>query len=151
MSKWLISIVGVAFLGVLLDIIYPNGKTNAFCKSMFGVIVVFVMISPLLNFKDKSFKLDLMNNEIIENFNNSKINVIKDQIDIKLKGKGIEGTCVEIYGNMIDNEFVIDNIYVDCSQVVLSENEMNINKYEVISECILEITKIDSERIIIYG
>lgn len=151
MTAWLMSIVGVAFLGVLLDIIYPNGKTNTFCKSMFGVMVVFVMINPLLNFKDNNFKIDLLKDDIITNLNDNKITVLQSQIELGLNAKGIEGAFVEIYGNIEDNEVVIDNIYIDCSQVVLSENEANINKYEVISKCVLEIVNIDKERIIVYG
>ena len=42
MSGWLLSIVGVVFLGVLFDLIYPNGKTNSLCKTIFALVAVVV-------------------------------------------------------------------------------------------------------------
>ena len=47
-------IVGIIFLGVLLDMVYPNGKTNAFCKGVFGLFAVVVLIAPII-------KLDINN------------------------------------------------------------------------------------------
>ena len=44
MTKWLLSILGVVFLAVLLDIVYPNGKTNKFCKSIFGLFAIIGVV-----------------------------------------------------------------------------------------------------------
>lgn len=151
MSKWLLSIVGVSFLAVLLDIIYPNGKTNAFCKSIFGIMTVCIMMSPLLNFKTKNFKIDLFNSEVAETLNDSKNVVLENQITNLLLSKGINNVCVEIENNLSDNDYEIENVYVDTSEIVLSENMKNINKYEVISQSVLEVLDIEKERIIIYG
>ena len=48
MTSWLLGIIGVIFLGVLLDIMYPNGKTNVFCKGVFGLFAVVVLITPII-------------------------------------------------------------------------------------------------------
>ena len=48
MSAWLLSVIGVVFLAVLLDFVYPNGKTNAFCKSIFGIFAMIMLIYPLV-------------------------------------------------------------------------------------------------------
>ena len=150
MNEWLIGIVGVVFLGVMLDIIYPSGKTNKFCKGIFGVFVIYVILSPLL--KIKSIEFDMNANSIYLNtFADLRKDSIGSQIETSLGVLRFQGVDVEIDGNIEDNEFVIDNIYVDITNLVLSENLANINKYEVITSEIKKITEIDDSRIIIYG
>lgn len=46
-KAWIISIVGVICLGVLLEIVLPEGKTAKYVKGAFSLLVIFVMISPL--------------------------------------------------------------------------------------------------------
>lgn len=151
MSKWLMSIVGVVFLGILLDIVYPNGKTNAFCRNIFGIITVLIMITPIVEFKNNDYKIDLNNTSILSTINESKELALITQIEGYLISKGIEGVSVEIDSNLLENDFQIENVFVDASDLVLTENLTNINKYEVISQTILEIVDIDNERLIIYG
>lgn len=151
MTKWLLSVVGVAFLGVLLDIIYPNGKTNAFCKSMFGIMTICIMISPLLTIKKNEYKIELFDSEVVSTINSSKSEALKIQIENNLISDGVNGVYVEIESNLSKSDFEIENIFIDTSELVLTENVTNINKYEVISQSVLEIIDIDNERIIIYG
>lgn len=46
MSAWLLSIVGVVSLGVLIEIIMPEGEHSKYIKGIFSLIVVFVIVSP---------------------------------------------------------------------------------------------------------
>lgn len=153
MSSWLLGIIGVIFLGVLLDIVYPNGKTNAFCKSIFGIFAVAIIISPIFKMKLESINLDknFIDETLVESINASKSNNYKLIIEKKLGDNDVQGVCVEIQGNSIENEYSIENIYVDTSEIVLTKNLTNINKYEVITNIILETIDIEKERIIIYG
>ena len=150
MNEWLVSIVGVVFLGVMLDLIYPNGKTNKFCKAIFGIFVMFVMVSPVLKLKDSNYQIKI-DEAYLSNIKNLQINNLNVQIENALLNSGFKGVDVEIEGNMIDNEIVIENVYVDISNLVLSEKLVNINKYEVITSKIKKITNIEESRIIIYG
>lgn len=153
MSSWLIGLIGVIFLGVLLDVIYPNGKTNAFCKSIFGIFAVGILISPLLKLKsiDVNVSNDFVSEQLLMNLNASKENYYKLKLEKILVDESIQGANVEIQGNTEENQFVIENIYIDTSELVLTKNITNINKYEVITNIILEAIEIDKERIIIYG
>lgn len=47
MSAWLISIVGVVSLGVLIEIVLPDGDNTKYIRGIFSIIVIFVIISPL--------------------------------------------------------------------------------------------------------
>ena len=47
MSGWLIGIVGVVSLGVLIEVLLPEGENSKYIRGIFSIIVIFVIISPL--------------------------------------------------------------------------------------------------------
>ena len=152
MNDWLLSIIGVVFMGVLFDIIYPNGKTNAVCRSIFGIIAIFVMMKPVFNFiKFDNVADNFIDKNLLLSIDESKCDYLESKIKSDLLSRGVDGVNVEIDGITEDNVFEIKNVYVDISEIVLSEDMMNINKYEVISNIILESVDIQKEGIIIYG
>ena len=151
MREWLFSVIGIVFLAILFDLIYPDGKTNMFCKGIFGIISIAVMLTPVFNLKDFDFNKDMVSEEFVVNINNSKEEVLCIQIESLLESMGISGASVEIDCNMSDNDIVIENVYVDVSSVVLSENITNINKYEVIVNEVSNKFGIESERVYVYG
>lgn len=152
MTKWLLSIVGVSFLGVLLDLIYPNGKTSSFCKSIFGIVAMIVLISPIFNISiDQIKQEELVNEDIIDVINEARIDSMQREFESRLRSRGIDGVDVELDIIFVDNDIVIQNVFVDSTNLVLTENVTNINKYEVISKEIAQIVDIESERIIVYG
>lgn len=59
MSVWIMSIVGVICLGILLEIMLPDGKTAKYVKGAFSLLVVFVIAAPLPNMLKKDWTLDL--------------------------------------------------------------------------------------------
>lgn len=151
MSDWVLKIIGIVFIGLLLDFIYPSGKTKNITIGVFGIISVFILVSPLINLKNEIINNDRYDETISFNINKSKGELYEKMIINTLNINDIKGVNVEIYVNLKNNDFEIDNIYVDVSELVLTENITNINKYEVLTQKILEIVDIDSERIIFYG
>ena len=151
MREWLFSVIGIVFLAILFDLIYPDGKTNMVCKGIFGIISIAVMLTPVFNLKDFDFNKDMVSEELVVNINNSKEEVLRIQIESLLESMGISGASVEIDCNMSDNDIVIENVYIDVSSVVLSENITNINKYEVIVNEVSNKFGIESERVYVYG
>lgn len=152
MTSWLLSIVGVIFIGVLFDLIYPNGKTNNICKGIFSIIAVCIMVSPILNIDINKIKVDnFVNNELIEHINETKLETIKLKIDSHLNSCGINGVVVKIDSNLTEDEFCVEKIYIDTTNLVLTDNITNINKYDVIINEVSSFLKIEKERIIVYG
>ena len=151
MSGWLISIVGIVFLGILFDMIYPNGKTNKLCKSIFGIITLIVMIKPIfkidINLENKNF----INTSLQDDLSDVKINLLEKEIESGLIIQGIDGVIVEIDSNIDDNVFVVKNVYIDITNAVLLKNFENINKYEVIVNVVQKVVNIEKEKVIIYG
>lgn len=152
MKEWLLSIVGVVFLGVLFDLLYPSGKTNTLCKSLFGFFALFVMISPLFQIDLEKISSTFSSNEILNiNINEARNKSYELKIINHLNDCDIVGVNVEIESNIYNDEFVINNIFVDSTNLVLTENVTNINKYEVIAKEIANVVEIDLERIVVYG
>ena len=46
-TVYILSVVGIVFVGVLVDIIMPDGKMNNFVKGVFGLVVLLVIITPI--------------------------------------------------------------------------------------------------------
>ena len=152
MNKWLLGIVGVVFIGILIDFIAPNGKLNKLIKGVFGIIATFVIISPIFNFDLSVYdSVQIEDTSLIEDINKSKVKAIEDMVVLTLKNKGFDGIDVEISINSDIIDLTYDNVYIDCSELVLSEELVNINKYEVIIDEVANILSIDKERIIVYG
>ena len=152
MTKWLLSILGVVFLAVLLDIVYPNGKTNKFCKSIFGILAIIVLISPIskIDFQNTSND-NFVSATLNKNIQKSKDEYYKVKIENALGDDNICGVSVEIESNMDNNVYQIENVLVDTSNLVLTDFLTHNNKYEVIIQKISKLMEIEQERIVIYG
>ena len=151
MKEWLFSLVGVVFLAILFDLIYPAGRTNKFCKSLFGIIATFIMISPIIKLDSMDISNDYTNDTLVNNINKSKETLYKLQLEDYLKKIGYDGANVEIVGNVSNNVFEIEFVYIDIGNIVLTEDVENINIYEVIINEISNEYEIDSGRILVYG
>ena len=143
----------MVFCCLLLDIIYPNGKTNVFCKSIFGIFAVIIIITPLINMMKSKNKnnLDFVDTELVTDIFDAQSVYYTSLLEKHFAINKINGLSVEITGNIENNVYEIENVYIDISQLVLTENLTNINKYEVITKMTKELLKIDRERIIFYG
>ena len=40
-TQYVVSIIGIVFLGVLVDVIMPDGEMNKFIKGMFSLLAMF--------------------------------------------------------------------------------------------------------------
>lgn len=71
MKEWILSVVGVIALGVLVDIILPNGKIAKYVKGAFSLLVVLVISSILPIIANMNFQIDVDSSDYfsIENSN----------------------------------------------------------------------------------
>ena len=92
MRAWILSICGVVFLGVMIDVISPNGKMNTFIKSIFSLVFIFVLVTPIVRYingkHDYQININLAQDDEL-------INVITDQ-QIKLLEQSVVKVLIEI-------------------------------------------------------
>lgn len=105
MSAWLISIVGVVSLGVLIEIILPDGENTKYIRGIFSIIVIFVIISPLPKMmKGEFFKGFVGENEAQIEIDEDYYNLMKESIhqsiidglEDKLSENGYENVKFEV-------------------------------------------------------
>ncbi|NLZ25503.1 MAG: hypothetical protein GX891_03485 [Clostridiales bacterium] len=140
MGTYLISVTAVVCLGVLLDIILPDGQMNKYVRSVFSLIVVLVLIAPLpqLLKKPLNFEIgiddtigDVIDDEFADSLNRYALTQKSIELQSVLMSEGIDAT---ISAERKNGEL---KIYVKINTEVLSGNDRNI---------ILERTLILTER-----
>ena len=128
MSGWLIGIVGVVSIGVLIEILLPEGENSKYIRGIFSIIVIFVIISPLPKLAKGDFVKGFtpQSQELAidgEYYDSVKIDMqtkIKDNLQEKLTKAGYNDLSYDI---QFDKEYVyiIDKIVVDSKNMSESQ------------------------------
>lgn len=147
MGDWLLNIVGVVFIGVLLDIILPDGKTNVFIKHIFSVFILYVILNPINNLITSNLNLKVDEIVVQENYiyetNIKKVESLQNLIVEKLSEQNISDVSVIVSANVFNESFNINAIYVDATRC------KNVNT-ENIKQIILNNVKVKKEDIFVY-
>ena len=152
--EYVLSIVGVVFLGVMVDVVAPEGKMNTFIKSIFSLFLLFVMVKPVVNIflggkLEKLFNSEFqLQEDYLETINEQKLREYEHKIVSRLEAKGVANLYVEIKGDLTKENGEIEKVYINTQNIVLNGKDKHINKYEVITECVKEILGVGSEVII---
>lgn len=156
-SSWILSICGIVVVGLLAEIVLPSGKTNKLIKSVLALLSISTIIYPLKqidfenfdinNLFDSQIKID---SEFVENRNNEKIKEIEIKIENDLLDNGYTCVDIEILGCYKKEKLLIENVYVDLSDLVLTDKKLNINKYTNIVAIIKNIIDVKEECIVFY-
>lgn len=130
MKGWILSIVGIVFIGVILDVILPDGKTSKFIKHIFSIFLMFVVISPItkLSVNSNWFNNNLVvDSNFIYETNIQKIDALTERIKQELNKIEINNAEVVIYSNVFNEDLIINSVYVDLSNsnIILSEDIKN--------------------------
>lgn len=144
MTAWIMSIVGAICLTILLDVLLEEGETKKYVKGIVSLIILSVIISPLPQL--------LSNNGSISSFvsngdNTSEINlnflyetelkqteIKKTELISHFESLGILNVNVTPHLSFGDDEIEINQIIVDCSNSVITQDFTNINIKEMIRE-----------------
>ena len=155
-STWILSITGIVLVGLLFDILLPNGKTNKIVKSIVALFTVLVIVSPLKNIDLNNF--DFSN--LFENFNidsqfvssirEDMVQTLKDDIQENLYENGYSGVKIDFEVSSSQENLQIRTVFVDLSNLVLLDNNLNINKYTNIVAIIKSLVDIKEDSIIFY-
>lgn len=130
MKGWILSIVGIVFIGVILDVILPDGKTSKFIKHIFSIFLMFMVISPItkLSVNSNWFNNNLVvDSNFIYKTNIQKIDALTERIKQELNKIEINNAEVVIYSNVFNEDLIINSVYVDLSNsnIILSEDIKN--------------------------
>lgn len=155
-SSWVLSIVGVVVIGVVVELIMPEGNISKYIKGFLAIFIVFIMISPLTNitiddvFSPGDYVLNL-DNDFLQEVNEDRIREYKLLLQETLSEEGYKDVSITFDTKSKNGKLEIVSIFVDLSKVVLNEKVENINIYNNIKNIIKNVIQIDSEDIIFSG
>ena len=129
MGEWLVGIVGVISLGLLLEILLPDGQTSKYVRGAFSLLVILVVISPIPKLLGGEYTLDLasvnydIDLDFVKQTSSQYTCNLEDDLEKILKEQGIE-SVVEIVikeGSVKDVDFVMIKIFLSR----IDENQEN--------------------------
>lgn len=154
-SGYILSIVGVVLLGVLIDLILPDGQMNKYIRGIMAFFVVFVMISPVANFVKSDFNFNFNQNNSVEldvdflqKINQQTADRIKFTLENQLEKNGFSKIIVEIEHNSSSPTFELKKIVINLKNMVMNTNVAHINKYTEIKNIVLNSVVIEEDKIV---
>ncbi len=156
MTEWILSLIGMAFLGVVIETILPNGKLNTFIKSVFALFLLFVIVKPLPKIfnKDLSINTDYNYEEdsnFLINLNQKKLENYEISILNQLKNEGISNVNIEFEADTTSSDLKIQKVYIDICNIVLNNSDKHINITDTILKIVTNTLNVSDKEVIIYG
>ena len=159
MKTWIISISAIVLLTSIFSIIIPESKIGKLVKNIFSVLVIFVIISPLVNIKNQEFSFDYLvdsseislDNEYLEFINAKKVEVINNESKNRIEKLGVKNVFVNVCYKYDDyNNFSVESVEINLRNSVIISDKAHIDiKEEIINE-ISSYLQIDKNLIFIY-
>ena len=157
MGEWLVGIVGVISLGLLLEILLPDGQTSKYVRGAFSLLVILVVISPIPKLLGGEYNLDLtgvnydVDLDYVQQTSSQYTDILEDDLEKILKEQGIE-SVVEIVvkeGSVKDVDFVMIKIFLSRIDENQENTFINVSK-DMVSKY-LSIDKNNVEVSVQYG
>ena len=158
-TGWILSVLGIAILSVLVDIILPEGQMQKYIKSIFSVIVIFVIVTPFVNIDFNKIEFDkfIYNNSssniddnYIQNFNQQYKESLEKTSEEYLAKNGFDKVVVEIQLNLENNYIDIENVKINIENLVMNSQAVHINKYAEIKGLIANFLGVKEDKIVVY-
>lgn len=160
LTQYLLTLLAVAVMAVLIELVLPDGQINKYVKSIFSIVFIFALLSPIpkllnLNFSFTSLvensKATSVNYDVIKNINMQKAEDLTNAINTLLTDNGFFGADVLVVTKSETEIFKVDKIYIDLTNLVLKTELQHINKYTTIKELLTKNTELNEEQIVFYG
>lgn len=138
----------------------PEGQTNKYIKGVLALFTVFVIVLPLpqLNISQINFNnwfnggtASQVDENFVESVNEQKLAQYKSIIENTLYENGYLGVTVTVEADTSKSNMTISDVVVDLRLLVLTSEQLNIDKYTKITAIITALINIEEDKIIYYG
>lgn len=159
-TQYVVSIIGVVFFGVLIDVILPDGEMNKFIKGMFAMIAMFVIVSPISKILKADISVDdlkntanqiQIDNDYIEATTKQYLKSLENMLKVRLVDAGYDGVDVAIDGYLSNNVLTIEKVNINIFDVVFNSEKEHINKYAEITKIAVQTLNVEESDVIIDG
>ena len=158
-SIWVLSIVGIIVLSMLVDLLLPSGSMSKFIKSIFGYLIIVVILSPVFSFfSQKNFSINdifsssnvQIQDSFVANVNRQFLDSVENSIEKSCHEKGIKFVEVGIEADIFENEIEIKQISVNLKNIGITDEVKHTNIRTSIISIIKENIKVKEEIIKFY-
>lgn len=156
LSAWALSIVGIVLLTLIVDIVLPEGETNKYIKSVFAVITVFVIASPIPSLFNGNFNFDdfvaeenasAVDGAFLEELFVQRAEAIeKELLQVYVK-EGVDKVEVDVIYSGDDMKFTIEKILLDIQKAVIVGSDKNINIKEKVLQATVKALDISQSKV----
>ncbi len=159
-KQWCEGIIIAVIISVIIEMIIPEGKNKKYIKVIIGIYIMFVSLSPLLEFLHYDINFDEIANfdtiETSQNIDNDikdiYISGIEENLKLEIEDLGYEVEFIKIYTdinyeNIEKVELKISGKKGEIKPIVIGENKEE-NNYDDIVELINTNYLVDNQNII---
>ncbi len=158
-GTYLLTLVGVVFLIVIVQMLLPEGKISKYIRSIMGIFIVGTIMLPIARFADKDWDFGSIFNfaeyqvdeTAISNINGQTIQMLEQDMQKYLDKNGYQNVQVDIVWNMQKGILKINYVYINLASLVINKNIEHIDYYTKIKNLICEQFDIEEASVIIYG
>ena len=162
LTSWILSIAGVALLGVLLDLIVAEGRTQKYIRSIFGIITVVVIAGPLVGLAKGDWAFDFkLNNattagvqtdaNYLTNVYKNKVNIMERGLEKYLAENGYDKAAADITVDVYSENMRIISVHINLKNAVISGEKTHIDKYTEVSRLAAACLNVGKEVIFFSG
>lgn len=145
---WISSILGVAILGVAVDMLLPNGRTRKSICSFLSALTVLVIVTPLPSIIRGNFDFDFAPVSVDGGYIDKSNGIIEGELErglmSELSAAGYSGFSVSVE---INSDFTVKKVIILSANGILLNGE-HINKYDL-TKAIVKLIGV-SEEVITY-
>ena len=155
MTGYILSILGIIVIGILIDVIVPNGAINKYIKSIYSIFVVAVLINPIFGLVKKAEDFTLKyqdfttDQKLLEYIYSKKAAAFESEIELALSQEGFLNVDIILNYSIENDNLSYSTCVVNLKNIAINEDKQHINKYEFIKSVVKEKTNLTYEEIII--
>lgn len=159
MKEWVISVTVTVFSTSVISLILPSGKLSKYIKSIFSLIMVFVILQPVFKLRDVKFDFEAVFNEsefvyqsdYLDYVNNKKIENYKENCVILLKDIGVENFETDIIFSVNEtSEIIVEKVVINLQNSVINSDKDHIDIIVDVKNVISEYFKISVCNVVVY-
>lgn len=153
-AAWGLTILGLAVIATVAEILLPQGKTRKVIRSVFAAAAALVIVTPVPRLIKNGFKFDFdaevqPDTSYLEYIEKTKKEMLADSAYKYLEANGHPCDGIKITLEL-SGEYSVKSAVVEFSRTGINDNGEHINKSEIIG-LIADYFGIGKEAIMSYG
>ncbi len=158
MKSWALSIIIVVFSITVISLLFPNGKIGKFIKSIFSLILVFVVLKPLISISDKNFSLEefvfinetILQEDYIDFMHQKEIKQQEENCEKIFENLGITNAEIKLACLYDENKKLkIESVIINLKNAVIKSDKEHIVIIENAKKLITEYLNINYDVLVI--